>query len=177
VIAPTLHTDRLILAPLQRGLFAQYFAIMSDPRVTARIGTGQPQTRIEAWRRFCQAAGMWTLLGYGYWAILDRVSGAMIGMGGLADFERGIAELEGVPEVGYAISADRWGQGLTTECLAAMLRWSDGALAAPETRCIIAPDNIASIRVAEKNGYARIGEVTDPLGRSLVFRRPLPSPD
>jgi RimJ/RimL family protein N-acetyltransferase len=169
--APTIETERLILAPLHRDMFEQHFATMSDPRVMAFIGSGQPQTRTEAWRRFCQGAGLWALLGYGFWAILDRGSGRLIGMGGLADFERGIADLEGVPEVGYALNADWWGRGLTTEFLIAALRWADFALAVPETRCIIAPDNAPSIRVAKKCGYEQMGKVENELGVSLLFRR------
>jgi RimJ/RimL family protein N-acetyltransferase len=173
--APTIETKRLILAPLRRNLFDQHFATMSDPRVTAHIGDGQPQTRIEAWRRFGLGAGLWALVGYGYWAILDRASRQMIGMGGFAEFERGIPELVGTPEVGYALSADWWGQGLTTEFLAAALGWADQHLDAPETRCIIAPDNAASIRVAEKSGFIGIGQVENELGVSLLFRRPAAS--
>lgn len=173
MLAPTLTTDRLVLTALRRDLFDQHFATMSDPRVIAFIGGGQPQTRIEAWRKFCQGAGLWALVGYGYWAICDRISGAMIGMGGLAQFERGIVELEGLPEVGYALNAAWWGQGLTTEFLGAALDWSD-AQGHVETRCIIAPENAPSIRVAEKNGYTNIGQVENELGVSLLFRRPLP---
>ena len=172
--APTLTTDRLVLTALRRDLFEQHFATMCDPRVMTHLNGGQPQTRLEVWRRFCQGAGLWTLLGYGFWAITDRESGRMIGTGGLADFERGIPELEGFPEVGYAISADWWGQGITTEFLAAALQWADDAIRAPETRCIIAPENAPSIRVAEKNGYTNIGQVENELGVSLLFRRPLP---
>lgn len=173
--APTIETERLILAPLDRACFDQHFETMSDPRVMAFIGGGQPQTRTEAWRRFCQGAGLWTLLGYGYWAILDKASRRMIGMGGLADFERGIPELNGFPEVGYALNADWWGRGLTSEFLGAALDWADATLDAPETRCIIAPDNAPSIRVAEKCGYVQLGEVENELGVSLLFRRPAAS--
>ena len=175
MIAPTITTQRLVLTALRPEYFEQHVATVADPRVSARVGTGQPQPRIEAWRRFCMAAGLWPLLGYGFWAIVDRATGTMIGMGGLAQFERGIAELEGVPEVGYAINADWWGRGLTTEFLAAALDWSDRVLEAAETRCIIAPDNAASIRVAQKSGFEAMGEVADGERVSLVFRRQAPS--
>ncbi len=175
MLAPTIETERLILAPLRRDQFEQHFETMSDPRVMAHIGGGQPQTRIEAWRRFGLGAGLWSLMGYGYWAIIDRASGRMIGMGGLAEFERGIPELVGYPEVGYALNADWWGRGLTGEFLAAALAWADAHLDAPETRCIIAPDNAASIRVAGKTGFVGFGQVENELGVSLLFRRPAAS--
>jgi hypothetical protein len=39
----------------------------------------------------------------------------MMGMGGLARFERGLAQLEGVAETGYAFVYDASGQGNATE--------------------------------------------------------------
>lgn len=171
MLAPTLHTPRLTLTPLRQELFDQHHATMSDPRVMAHIGGGQPQTRIEAWRRFCQGAGLWALVGYGYWAILDRTSGRMIGLGGLAQFERPIAELQGYPEVGYALNADWWGRGLASEFLGAALAWADATLNDREIRCIISPDNAASIRVAEKNGFVAISGGADEAGAYLLFAR------
>ena len=168
---PTILTERLILAAPQASFFEAHLVTMSDPRVTARIGTGAPQSRIEAWRRYCQAAGLWSLVGHGYWQVLDRATGAVIGLGGLARFERGMAELEGVPEAGWAFNADWWGRGIASEFLAAVVAWSDATLAAPEVRCIIDPANAASIRVAEKAGFVAIGEARhDGLG-SIVFTR------
>ncbi len=169
--APTLETNRLVLKSVELDLFEQQYAFMGDPRVMAFIGGGKPRTRQESWMKFCQSAGMWTLLGYGYWAMTDRATGAMIGMGGLGRFERGIAELDGHPEAGWAFSADSWGRGLATEAMAAVLGWADAHLDASEIRCIIDPENTASVRVAEKNGFQWMAEVESDLGPSIVMRR------
>ncbi len=169
--APLLETERLILRGVTPALFEDHFRNMSDPRVMAFIGNGAPQSRMEAWRRFCQAAGMWVLIGYGYWAITDRRSGRMIGMGGLARFEREMPELEGFPEAGWAFAADAWGKGIATEAIGAALNWADAHLDAPEIRCIISPDNHASIRVSEKLGFVKFAETSDALGDVHVFRR------
>lgn len=169
--APTLSTDRLIIAPLMADRFEQHFANMSDARVVQWLGSGQPQERIEAWRRFCQGAGLWPLLGYGYWGVIERASDGMIGMGGFARFERGIAQLEGYPEAGWAFAHDAWGKGIASEFLAAAFRWADRAVEAAEIRCIISPGNGASIRVAEKNGFARIDTTSDIHGEIGVFAR------
>jgi RimJ/RimL family protein N-acetyltransferase len=169
--APTLMTDRLIVAPLSVGQFEQHFANMSDPRVVEWLGSGQPQERIEAWRRFCQGAGMWSLLGYGYWGVIERASDRMVGMGGFAWFERGIAQLEGYPEAGWAFAHGAWGKGIASEFLAAALAWADASIDAEEIRCIISPGNGPSIRVAEKNGFVRIDMATDIYGEIGVYAR------
>ncbi len=169
--APTLTTHRLLIAPISADRFEQHFANMSDARVVEWLGSGQPQDRIEAWRRFCQGAGMWPLLGYGYWGVIDRATDRMVGMGGFARFERGIAQLEGYPEAGWAFAHDAWGKGIASEFLAAATAWADACIDAPEIRCIISPGNGASIRVAEKNGFVRIDKTTDIYGEIGVYAR------
>ncbi len=173
MIAPTLETPRLTLRHAERADFEAYASMWADERVTSFIG-GKPRPRGEAWMRFCQAVGQWELLGYGYWLFVERASDQMVGLGGLACFERGIAQLEGFPEAGWAFTADSWGQGYASEAVAAVMAWSDAHLAVSEIRCIIDPQNTPSIRVAEKNGFARIDEVENELGHSLVFSRRRP---
>jgi RimJ/RimL family protein N-acetyltransferase len=170
MLAPTLTTDRLILRAMRRDDFEDYAALWCDPRVVDFIG-GAPRPRDDAWRRFCQGIGLWTLFGYGYWLVTDRATGQMVGVAGLAQFERGILQLEGFPEAGWAFGADHWGKGYATEAVAALVKWSDGRLGMNEIRCIIDPANAASIRVAERCGFARIGAVTSDLGESLVYAR------
>jgi RimJ/RimL family protein N-acetyltransferase len=170
-IAPIIETERLILRPLDRALFDDHFINMSDPRVMAFIGNGQPQSRIEAWRRFCQGAGLWALIGYGYWAFTERATGRMIGMGGLAQFEREMPALDGVPEAGWAFAADQWGKGIATEAMQPVLEWADTHIDAPAIRCIISPNNIASIKVAEKCGFCFVCEAEDASGIVHVFER------
>ena len=170
MIAPLLTTERLMLR--QPGLedWEAYAAAWADPRMTAFIG-GQPRTRNESWGKFLQGIGLWALLGYGYWSFIDRGSNAFLGIGGLARFERGLAELEGCPEAGWAFVPDAWGRGLATEAMAAVLDWSDRSLGRPEIRCIIDSGNIASQGVAAKLGFAFMGEAEYPPGRTGVYQR------
>jgi RimJ/RimL family protein N-acetyltransferase len=166
---PTLTTARLALVPPHRDLFDAHAALFADPRVMTHMGSG-PQSRQEAWRRYGLAAGLWQLLGYGYWSVLDRASGALIGNAGLGRFERGIAALEGFPEIGWAVGADWWGRGIATECGNAITAWADAALGA-ELRCLVAVENAASVRVAEKLGFAVAAQVVDAGDACVVMRR------
>jgi RimJ/RimL family protein N-acetyltransferase len=170
MIAPTLHTERLTLRPLSLDDWEAYAAAWADPRMTEFIG-GQPRARTESWGKFLQGIGLWPLLGYGYWSFIDRASGTFLGNGGLARFERGLPELEGYPEAGWAFVPDAWGRGLATEAMAAILGWADEALGRPEIRCIIDPGNAASKCVAAKLGFEAMGEVDFPPGKTGVYRR------
>ena len=170
MIAPTLTTERLILRPMGLEDWEAYAAAWADPRMTAFIG-GQPRTRNESWGKFLQGIGLWTLLGYGYWSFIDRETGAFLGNGGLARFERGLPELEGVPEAGWAFVPDAWGRGLATEAMGAALAWSDETMGRPEIRCIIDPGNGASQGVAAKLGFVFMHETDFPPGRTGVYQR------
>jgi RimJ/RimL family protein N-acetyltransferase len=170
---PTLHTARLTLRALRLYDFEPYARMWADPRVTSFIG-GEPRNRQTSWGKFCQSVGFWPLLGFGYWLFEDRTSGEMVGLGGLACFERGITHLEGYPEAGWAFAADHWGKGYASEAVAAIVTWADTSLAAPEVRCIIDPHNTPSIRVAHKCGFTQIDEVKNELGVSLVLARKRP---
>src|SRR5690242_21259683 len=72
--APTLETARLRLRAHRPDDFAACRAIWSDPEIVRHIG-GKPSTGEEAWRRLLTYAGLWRLLGFGYWAIEERASG------------------------------------------------------------------------------------------------------
>ena len=171
--APLLHTDRLILRP---HVLADYFAccaLWSDVEVVRHIG-GSPQDAQAVWFRLLRYAGMWSLLGYGMWVMEDRATGAMIGEAGLLSAARGLPELDGVPEAGWVLGPQAWGRGLATEAMEAVLGWADAHLEADAIRCIIEPDNGASIRVAEKLGFTALGDAV--LGGKVIRvfdRRPL----
>ncbi len=171
-IAPTLQTPRLTITALTLAHWEAYATAWADPELTAFIG-GKPRTRSESWTKFTQAIGLWPVFGYGYWAFLDRETGAFLGNGGLACFERGIDVLEGYPEAGWAFVPAAWGRGLATEAMAAILNWADGQVVS-EIRCIIDPANVASDRVASKLGFTRFTMSDGAFGLVHVYRRPAP---
>lgn len=154
---PVIETERLRLRAPVIGDFDSYAKMWADARVTAFIG-GKPRTRNESWTRFIGMHGLWALCGYGYWLFADRQSNALVGVGGLASFERGLPEIDGVPEAGWAIAPDAWGKGLATEAMAAVLEWGDAVLQAPIVRCIIDPGHAASEKVAGRLGFVQIGK-------------------
>ena len=168
--APTLTTDRLILAPISLDHWEDYAAAWADPAMTEFIG-GKPRTRTESWGKFLAASALWQFMGYGYWSFLDRATGRFLGNGGLSWFERGVAGLEGVPEAGWAFIPEAWGKGLATEAMAAALAWADDELKAPEIRCIIDPGNRASRRVAKKLGFRFLEATDEAMGRIELFSR------
>jgi RimJ/RimL family protein N-acetyltransferase len=168
---PELQTDRLMMRPHTVADFAESAAMWADPVVTRYIG-GRPFTEDEVWARLLRYAGLWALLGFGYWVVRDRATGRFVGEVGFADFHRDKSpSIVGVPEVGWVLATWAHGAGFATEAVRAALAWSDAALDAPRTVCIISPANSASIRVAQKCGFGEPFRATYKGGETLLFER------
>lgn len=167
---PTVLTPRLSLKPCEKADYDDMAAMWADPEVVRFIG-GRTRDAQDAWFAHLRNRGLWPVLGYGYWIVRDRQSGAFIGEVGFADFMRGmIPDISGRPEAGWVFAKTAWGQGFATEAVKGAHDWLDEELPGRST-CIIEPDNEASIRVAEKVGYTEIGPTDyrgDPV---LLFER------
>ncbi len=170
MLPPTLITERLSIVPLTMRHWEAYAAMWADPEMTRFIGGG-PRSRSESWIKFCASAGLWDLLGYGYWAFIDRVDNALLGVGGLSRWERGIAGLDDYIEAGWGFAPRCWGKGYATEAMAAVLDWADRALPDPEIRCIIDIENTASMRVGAKLGFTLIETSEGTTGLLGLFAR------
>jgi RimJ/RimL family protein N-acetyltransferase len=170
--APSLETERLILRGHTPADYDESAAMWGDPLVTRYIG-GRPSTAEESWTRVLRYAGMWALLGHGYWVVRERGSGRFVGEVGLADFRREITPaLDGAPEAGWVLAPWAHGRGFATEALRAALSWGDAHLAAPRTVCLIAPENAASLRVAGKCGYREFARGTYKGEPTIICERP-----
>jgi RimJ/RimL family protein N-acetyltransferase len=168
---PEIATRRLRLREHNADDLDACAAMWSDPAVVRYIG-GKPFTRSECWGRLLRYAGMWQMLGYGFWAVETMENGEFVGEIGVMDAKRDIDPPIVDPEVGWAFMPKVHGQGYATEALAAVLDWADRMVDAPATMCMIEDQNGASIRVATKFGYRSY--TTTSLGDSCVtlFRRP-----
>jgi RimJ/RimL family protein N-acetyltransferase len=169
--APVLETERLILRPFEARDVDAQAAMMGDAEVMRHLG-GHPLSREDSWRKLLGGGAMWTLFGWGYWAVARREDNVMIGQLGFADFKRDMSpNIEGFPEMGWLFAREAGGQGYATEGGLAALSWIDRAHRCPEVVAIIDTDNAPSIRVAEKLGFNEKGPATyrdEPL---LLFRR------
>ncbi len=173
-MAPHLETPRLRLRAHGLSDFEDLASMWGHPDVTRQIG-GRPQTREESWARLLRYSGLWPLLGFGYWAVVDRDTGRFVGDVGFADFHRDMTPpLGDTPEAGWVLSPWAHGRGLATEAMTAVLAWSDAHRSWKETVCIIDVGNEASVRVARKCGYVPRGAGEYKGSTVQVLRRPAP---
>ncbi len=169
--APRIEMDRLILRAHTPDDLPTCAAMWSNEDVVRYIG-GRPFTREEVWARLLRYAGMWVVIGHGFWAIEEKSSGRVIGEVGIMEARRDIEpSFEGTPEVGWALTPPAHGKGYAAEALGAALRWADTALRTPRTVCIISPENAPSIRLAAKFGFRELARTTYHGVPTLQFER------
>jgi RimJ/RimL family protein N-acetyltransferase len=149
VTNPVLETARLILRPPVEDDLDAWAAFLGDE--DAALFVGGVQSRAGAWRFMAATAGSWQLKGFGMFSVIDKRNGRWIG-------RVGPLHPEGWPgaEVGWGLAREAWGRGLATEAATAAIDWTFDALEWPEVIHCIHPDNLASVRVAERLGSRRL---------------------
>jgi RimJ/RimL family protein N-acetyltransferase len=144
----TVETPRLRLRPLQASDAEPFMEIHQDPEVIKYVLLGAPPGGITvAWRNIAMMIGHWHLRGYGPWAVAEKATGQVIGRVGLWN-------PEGWPgiELGWIIRRSHWDNGFATEAARAALEWAWDNVETDHIISVIQPDNVRSIRVAEKIG-------------------------
>jgi RimJ/RimL family protein N-acetyltransferase len=169
--APVIETARLRLRGHRVEDASSTAALWADADVTRFIG-GRPLTEEESWTRVLRYAGSWALLGFGYWLVEEKDTGAFVGEIGFANMHREIApSLGDAPEIGWVLATRAHGKGYATEAVNAALDWCGQRFPGRRTVCIIAPDNQASRRVAEKAGYRETRRATYKDREVIVLER------
>ena len=141
-----LATPRLVMRPLTREYLPDVLALYEDPDVVLFLKSLDEEGHLQ---RLREAEEMWATRGYGRVAIHEREGGRFVGRGGLQYWPR-FDEVE----VTWALRRDAWGRGYATEAGGAWLRWGLEHLDVPYITALIAPENTASLRVAEHLGMA-----------------------
>lgn len=159
---PTINTARLTLRAMRPDDFDRFAAIWADQGVAQYI-TGSPRTRTESWAAFLRNSGHWQMTGFGQWGVERHGTVELIGQAGFFHGMRGYGEdFDPYPESGWALIPDVHGQGFGWEAVSAAHDWFDRVITGPLVSQIV-PDNVASMRLAERLGYVPLrdhGDVT-----------------
>lgn len=168
---PRIETERLVLREWLDSDFEAWARMEADESVMRWVGRDRKTAdRTEAWRAMAMFIGHFYLRGYTMFAVEEKRSGAFVG-------RVGPWKPEGWPdlEIGWAIDRSRWECGYATEAARAAAAWTHEVLHADHVVHFIEPDNIRSIRVAEKLG-ARVAGSYQLFGKIdvLTYRTELP---
>src|SRR5690348_18246564 len=119
-MVPVLETARLILRGHQLEDFPTYAAMWSDPAFLRHVGPARNEQ--EAWVRFLYHHGMWSLMGYGLWAVEEKKGGAYIGDAGFMRTRRDLPiDCGDLPEGGWTLTPSVHGKGYGSEAAAAVV--------------------------------------------------------
>jgi RimJ/RimL family protein N-acetyltransferase len=77
----------------------------------------------------------------------------------------------GLQELGWALNHRVHGKGYATEAVRAAVLWGEAHFGSARTVCLINPENLASIRVAEKCGYKQFQRTTHKGHPTTIFAR------
>jgi RimJ/RimL family protein N-acetyltransferase len=168
---PTIETERLLLRPYRLGDFEAYAEMWGDPDVVRFIG-GKPFDREASWHRFLRKAGVWALMGFGFFAVEEKETGAFAGEAGFQELRRSIdPAIEGTLEAGWALTPNVQGWGYATEAMTAAIGWAEQSFGDRRMTCIIAPENLPSIRVAQRLGFVELARTRYLDAPITVFER------
>jgi RimJ/RimL family protein N-acetyltransferase len=145
MLGPTLETERLILRPPIEADLDGWAELMGNPEAARFIGG--VQARAGAWRGMAAMTGSWALKGFGMFSVVDKAEGRWLGR--LGPWQP--ADWPGT-EVGWGLVRRAWGQGYAAEGAVAAIDWAFDTLGWTEIIHCIDPDNLPSIRLAERLG-------------------------
>ncbi len=164
-LGPTIETERLILRPPISTDFPERAEMAGDDETMALLGGGVEPAL--AWRSFAAQTGHWVLRGYGFFDVLEKTSGAVVGSVG-THFPH---DWPG-REVGWVIHRAHWKKGYGVEAAMAAMAYAFDDLGWEQVIHVISPKNIPSQKLAAAlgsrhlrtiNKLAGYGEITNQI--------------
>lgn len=174
--AALLTTDRLELWQPQIGDLADLFDLTFAEETRRFLGSFVP-SRMDAFNRLHRNAGSWSLWGYGTFMVRLKGESRIIANCGVFRSHRGFGAEQGlddVPEAGWIVHKDYWGQGIAREAMEAALAWFDAVHGPQRVACMIEQGHGASDRLAQRLGFARYGLQQNEGAAPIVLYERLP---
>ena len=174
--APLLVTDRLELWQPQVGDLADLFDLTYAEETRRFLGSFVP-SEADSFARLLRNAGSWSLFGYGTFIVRFKGESRIVATCGVFRSHRGFGAgqgLDNVPEAGWIVHKDNWGQGIARESMEAALGWFDATHGRQRVAAMIEEGHAASDALAGKLGFVRYGRHQAEDGAALVLYERLP---
>jgi [ribosomal protein S5]-alanine N-acetyltransferase len=187
-----IESDRLILRRIAPSDLDFFTRVHADPEVARYIGRGPPRSAQESREWLESSLESYEALELGQLAVLRKSDGELIGRCGITDlavearptdpalpkawFQRVQApagiELRFERELGYTFDRGSWGQGYASEAAQRVFEYARDVLDKPRIVSLIHPDNVRSLRVANRFDVQRDGslEVLERVFHLFVWR-------
>lgn len=144
-------TERLTLRPgTVADAEALFDAYAGDPEATRYLSWRTHEHPGETREFLAGAQASWQDGSECIWVLVPRDGSDPIGALGAADTPHGI-------EIGYVLARNRWGRGLMTEALGAIMSWLGAQADIHRVWAYCAVDHVRSARVLERSGMTYEG--------------------
>lgn len=145
-------TKRLYLEALNESDMHGLKSMLQDPDVMYAYEGAFSDKEVDEWYK--RQLSRYEEYGFGLWAVKIKTSDEFIGQCGIT-----MQSCNGklVPEIGYLLRKEFWHKGYATEAAKACMAYGFSKLGFTELFSIIRDGNIASMRVAERNGMTITG--------------------
>jgi len=132
----------------------ELWKIMKKPEVMYAWGSGFKKNETRKWLN--SQLARYRNNGYGYFAVILKETDKMIGQAGLMQTE---INGEAAVEIGYIFDDTVWGKGYAIEAARACVNLAFRNIGVNKLYATIRPENVASIKLAEKLSMKKTGEV------------------
>lgn len=149
-----LETERLYLRSLTPEDWEDLAEILGDPLVMTAYEGPFTDEEVTDWLQ--RQLARYAADGIGLWAVIEKETGAFLGQCGLTWQDAGGRR---VLEIGYLFKRRYWHRGYATEAAVGCKRYAFETLGAQAVYSIIRDTNVASIRVAQRNGMWPAGRI------------------
>jgi RimJ/RimL family protein N-acetyltransferase len=160
-----LETARLVLREFVPDDAEDLSRVLGDPETMRYYPAPYDRAGVEQWiarnrqRYGNDGVGLWAMIlkQKGLQAMQLKAPEELVGDCGVI---RQDVDGEMLYEIGYHLRRDLWGQGLASEAAIACRDWAFEHLTVDRVISLIRPENLASRRVAERNGMKIWKEIT-----------------
>ena len=150
---PVLTTERLVLRAVRPADAPQMLAMRSDPEVMRHVSRPLLTSHEEALAFIAKVEASVAANEAVQWAMARKDDDLFLGMIGFWRLER--EHHKG--ELGYMLARAHWGVGYMREAIAAVVPFGFRELGFHRVDALTRPENLASIRALEANGFVREG--------------------
>lgn len=159
-----METERLFLRPLSMEDLYPLHSFMGRKEVMYAWEHGFTENEVREWIE--RQVLRYDSDGIGYWGVVLKESSLLIGQAGLL---KSIIDGKEAVELGYIFDSLHWHNGYAAEAARSCIRYAFIQLGLDEMYCTIRPENVASVRLAERLGMTPYGSYT-----KIYKNKPMP---
>jgi ribosomal-protein-alanine N-acetyltransferase len=151
---PIIKFKDITMRALHDGDAESFFLYASNEKVKKYLSNDDIPTSVEKAK---QELGYWSRLfnykaGF-YWGVEDNETKKLIGTCGFNNW----STTHGRAEISYDLDVEYWGKSIMTRCVAEICRFAVQKMKVHRIQATVAHDNVASMRLLDKNGFKREG--------------------